>query len=247
MEVHAHSHTERKKWTHYIWEFLMLFLAVFCGFLAEYQLEHKIEKDREKQYIKSFIEDLISDTTEMQYSLKMIDSFFIPVHTKSISLLYAEDFSDSSIRKMYETVPLSIRLFDIVFEKRTIDQLRNSGNLRLIRNKKITDSIAAYLKSCNRFTTIILPSYEETRRIAKEFCFSLFNNNYYERKTPFSPLIKNIPLQLLSADKIEFIKLANNIGNLYSQLTGPITSRLIETNKQAERLINLIKKEYHLK
>ena len=30
MEVHAHTHTERKKWTHYFWESLMLFLAVFC-------------------------------------------------------------------------------------------------------------------------------------------------------------------------------------------------------------------------
>ena len=35
MEVHAHTHTARKKWTHYFWEFLMLFLAVFSGFLAE--------------------------------------------------------------------------------------------------------------------------------------------------------------------------------------------------------------------
>ncbi len=48
----------RKKWTHYLWEFLMLFLAVFCGFLAEYQLEHKIEKDKELQYISSLYEDL---------------------------------------------------------------------------------------------------------------------------------------------------------------------------------------------
>jgi len=62
MEVHARTHTERKKWTHYFWEFLMLFLAVFCGFLAEYQLEHLIEKQREKEYIKSFIEDLKLDT-----------------------------------------------------------------------------------------------------------------------------------------------------------------------------------------
>jgi len=23
MEVHAHTHTARKKWTHYFWEFLM--------------------------------------------------------------------------------------------------------------------------------------------------------------------------------------------------------------------------------
>jgi len=69
MEVHHHSHlasgdthTSRKKWTHYLWEFLMLFLAVFCGFLAEYQLEHKIEKDKEKQYIHSLLEDLQEDT-----------------------------------------------------------------------------------------------------------------------------------------------------------------------------------------
>ena len=58
MEVHAHTHTARKKWTHYFWEFLMLFLAVFCGFLAEYKLEHVIEHQREKVYIKSMVEDL---------------------------------------------------------------------------------------------------------------------------------------------------------------------------------------------
>lgn len=28
MEVHAHSHTPRRKWTHYLWEFIMLFLAI---------------------------------------------------------------------------------------------------------------------------------------------------------------------------------------------------------------------------
>ena len=60
MEVHAHSHlasgethTARKKWTHYFWEFLMLFLAVFCGFLAQNQREHMIEGQREKKYAKS--------------------------------------------------------------------------------------------------------------------------------------------------------------------------------------------------
>ena len=62
MEVHAHSHTERKKWTHYFWEFLMLFLAVFCGFLAENQREHMVEHQREKQYMNSLITDLKGDT-----------------------------------------------------------------------------------------------------------------------------------------------------------------------------------------
>ena len=43
MEVHTHTHTARKKGTHYLWEFLMLFLAVFAGFLAENQREHIVE------------------------------------------------------------------------------------------------------------------------------------------------------------------------------------------------------------
>jgi len=65
MEVHQHSHTARKKWTHYLWEFLMLFLAVFCGFLAEYQLEHKIEKNRERQFINSLVNDIKLDTARL--------------------------------------------------------------------------------------------------------------------------------------------------------------------------------------
>jgi len=70
MEVHAHTHTARKKFTHYLWEFLMLFLAVFCGFLAEYQLEHKIEKDRENQFIISLVADLQDDVNNLDAMIK---------------------------------------------------------------------------------------------------------------------------------------------------------------------------------
>ncbi len=70
MEVHAHTHTPRKKWTHYLWEFLMLFLAVFCGFLAENWREHIIEKEKGKQYIFSFYEDLKRDTASFARLIK---------------------------------------------------------------------------------------------------------------------------------------------------------------------------------
>src|ERR1700757_1082960 len=70
MEVHAHTHTPRKKWTHYLWEFLMLFLAVFCGFLAENFRETLVEKERAKQYIQSFYTDLNNDTAIISNSLK---------------------------------------------------------------------------------------------------------------------------------------------------------------------------------
>src|ERR1700746_251621 len=61
MEVHQHSHTGRKKWHHYFWEFFMLFLAVTLGFLVENLREHFVEKKKEKQYIRSLIADLKDD------------------------------------------------------------------------------------------------------------------------------------------------------------------------------------------
>jgi len=91
MEVHAHTHTPRKKWTHYFWEFLMLFLAVFCGFLAEYQLEHKIERDREKQFIKSLVSDLEKDTVNLNRYIKE-HKFRFSLYDSLLTLLSTGDY-----------------------------------------------------------------------------------------------------------------------------------------------------------
>src|SRR5215467_2539964 len=71
MEVHHHAHSDRKKLTHYLWEFLMLFLAVFCGFLAEYQLEQTFERHREKEFILSMIEDAMNDTANIHAAIPL--------------------------------------------------------------------------------------------------------------------------------------------------------------------------------
>src|SRR5436190_22984528 len=81
MEVHSHTHTSRKKWKDYFWEFLMLFLAVFCGFLAEYQLEHKIERDRERVYIRLLIEDLAADTNNLSGVITEFDLLSLRMDT----------------------------------------------------------------------------------------------------------------------------------------------------------------------
>src|SRR6266496_145462 len=83
MEIHAHSHTARKKWTHYLWEFLMLFLAVFCGFLAENVREHLVEKYRENKYIATLAKELKYDCEQydtvmanMHYISPVLDSLY---------------------------------------------------------------------------------------------------------------------------------------------------------------------------
>src|SRR4026207_2095684 len=82
MEVHHHSHTPRKKWNHYFWEFLMMFLAVTLGFLVENQREHYIEHLRARQYARALIEDLKKDTAafntlrnDYNRNIQKVDSF----------------------------------------------------------------------------------------------------------------------------------------------------------------------------
>src|SRR5215510_13470651 len=82
MEVHAHTHTERKKFKHYLWEFLMLFLAVFAGFLAENQREHYVEHRWAKQFAQTLYDDIKHDTGainfkkwEVEFTSLRIDTF----------------------------------------------------------------------------------------------------------------------------------------------------------------------------
>ena len=142
MEVHHHAHTARKKWTHYLWEFLMLFLAVFCGFLAEYQLEHKIEKERGKQYILSLYEDLNADTARINYLIQYDDEKIAALNTMT-------NCYDTVLKNWKATDCMGLlikhsktnRAFQIA--DRTLRQLSNAGGFRLLK-KEDADSILSY-------------------------------------------------------------------------------------------------------
>ena len=109
MEVHAHTHTARKRWTHYFWEFIMLFLAVFCGFLAEYQLEHKIEKERARKYMYDMVENLKYDTIRYNRNLvnnetigMQLDSFRAAISVvKSVSITIMAPISRPHIPTLF--------------------------------------------------------------------------------------------------------------------------------------------------
>ncbi|HQV54885.1 MAG TPA: hypothetical protein PLX17_05185, partial [Chitinophagaceae bacterium] len=88
MEVHHHSHTARKKWTHYFWEFLMLFLAVSLGFYAENTREVILHKKEVKTQLNSMLSDLHSDiillssvTDRNSHSAQMADSLVELLHS----------------------------------------------------------------------------------------------------------------------------------------------------------------------
>lgn len=144
MEVHHHAHTARKKWTHYLWEFLMLFLAVFCGFLAENQREHFIEHSRETQFIHSLIADLKVDTARLAQLIENRNDREVRLDSLSF-FLNSEDAAQQSKHIYFLAVNIPrITLFQFTPNDGTMQQLKNSGGLRLIRNGIVADSIISY-------------------------------------------------------------------------------------------------------
>src|SRR5512138_694917 len=122
MEVHHHSRIQHKKWTHYLWEFLMLFFAVFCGFLAENEREHMVEHQREKEYVRSFVEDLKQDTAQLKKILISFEEKLCFRDSLLDELGNPNIFRSSS--RAYYLFEKSRHFPDFIYTDRTIQQLK---------------------------------------------------------------------------------------------------------------------------
>ena len=152
MEVHAHTHTPRKKWTHYFWEFLMLFLAVTLGFFVENQREHYVENQREKQYAQTLYEDIKQDTAEIKYNIFEIN--FVTSRIDSFrNLVQHFNIKDLPGGTWYYYGRFGTRNFKVTFQDATLQQLKNSGGLRYFKKTSVANAIAQYDQVCRNLQT----------------------------------------------------------------------------------------------
>ena len=252
MEVHAHTHTPRKKWTHYFWEFIMLFLAVFCGFLAENQREHMVEHRREKEFMVSMLSDLKSDTT----NLRLMHRTF----TKSIShidslipLLEENELLETNAGKIYQQQVNLNLFFKWIYTDRTINQLKNSGNFRLIRKKNVSDQISAYDGYVRNFVgsmqdDYILPQWEKMNTEGAEIFKSSVWREYMKDifgEWRYKPIQLPAEPYFISTEKNRIQKFINRLQHsaVAIEWFNKITIIGLE---RAVKLDSLIKKEYHL-
>jgi len=237
MEVHAHTHTARKKWTHYFWEFLMLFLAVFCGFLAEYQLEHKLEKDRAKQYIISFFDDLKYDTSHLtqvinHYKNKEEVLKFISVCHDSV---LAKPPCKTCLNKLFVN---SLGFFELRTSDRTLQQLKNAGGLRLLKSAD-ADSIIAYDNLIRGYKVDETTTFQETQTTIRSISAELFN---------YAVVKDGIFTEgdlFITDDKIIINKYFNTL-NRYAKYTALYIKKLERIRSEAINIMNYFNKKYHI-
>src|SRR5436190_20240299 len=159
MEVHAHTHNhEKKKWNHYLWEFLMLFLAVFAGFLAENQREHIVEKKRAHQFLQSMLVDVRTNIKNLDSLLRQ-DSEIITNHNSLVLWLLADSVSID--RAAFAKTLGAVWIRNFLVRKETYEQMKSSGSLRYVGNIEFLKKMMDYERVTN---------------------FAQFRNQEFERK-----------------------------------------------------------------
>ena len=257
MEVHSHTHTERKKFTHYLWEFLMLFLAVFCGFLAENLREHIIENKRARAYAEGFLKDLQSDTADIKRAILyetttslMIDSLVSFLDDKTPS---------KKTGQLYYYTRLASWIYTIDWNKATINQLINSGNLRYFTNQHLVAEISNYNTTENtvwvleegidlarnraatyRDRIVLAPVYRDFLQ------FVSMDDLTSGQKSSYIDSLRNTELPLANKDP----ELLNSLAN--ALMATKSTRKILQTRfypkaiKEATEIMEMLKKEYHL-
>ena len=242
MEVHAHSHTARKKWTHYFWEFLMLFLAVFCGFLAEYKLEQTIEHHKEREYIESMMEDLQNDTTKLsQLNIALVNI----ENSIDTIFMYYDDMPNGANPILFRNINAIYGYHIFIYSDRTIQQLKSSGGMRLIKNKKAANGIMDYDASVR--------NYENNGAYVQRFWenltaqrINIIDQQALDNDLKTSGEINTERNYLLLNDPVILRRLKSFIYELKIYHSHTIQDN-IELKEKATGLIEILKKEYHLK
>jgi len=139
---------------------------------------------------------------------------------------------------------------DFIYTDRTIQQLKNAGGMRLIRNSMVADSIVEYDAIVRRglvhqdlINTLYLP-----RTVDKiNYAFNITEINKIAAidiaKADTDNLKKSI---LLTYDKTELIRVINEIRH-YRFMIDLQLNYITRNRDLALRLLALLKKEYHLK
>lgn len=236
MEVHKHPHhvTHKKKWGEYLLEFIMLFLAVFLGFLAENVRERIVEHNIEKDYIHSLVEDLKSDTLQSNEILVFLDSRIAGVDSV-INALSSPGIMENS-NNAYRLWTKNIGFPDFISNDRTIQQLKNSGGLRLIRNKAVSDRIMKYdqlIKDLNGLTAVMSGILGDQHIYSQLFDFINLDKN------------TNIPVPLTEQGR-KLLNEAYANRKVWRYILLNLSNSLKQVNSESKAVLLFIQKEYQL-
>lgn len=246
MEVHHHPdlHHKPKPWKEYFLEFLMIFLAVTLGFFAENIREHFTETRKGKEYAISFKEDLVKDTAIIQTIIIVLNRDIAGCDSLNYYLENERTKTSIDLQKIYQYNLSAMGGFTFNLTDRTALQLKNSGGMLLLNNKKVVNGILDYWQN-GVVLEGIQTSTATMRQQAREKTYLIFDNKYYSTNSDtLGKRDVSADAQLLTDNYLQLAELRNRLNHFKNIIKGAFIKGLINQKMQAIQLIKLIETEY---
>ena len=229
-----------------IGEIVLVVIGILIALSINNWNEIKFERKIEKEYIVSLIEDLKTDSTRLSFLVKRFETAELKLDT--VLKMYhklAVGYNDTLRRNL----PAVINFPDFTYTDRTMQQLKNSGSMRYIVNKKVSNGILDYDIKVKHLLTSYIPDLTFYYENSNQMWFEVVDIEAFEtdsKTMSISEMEKGTKNYLLKDDKATLGKFNNIIRN-FKNVTTTVKDTEKEVLIKATGLITLLKKEYDLK
>ncbi len=241
------NNTRGKNTKEYLLEGLMIFVAVSLGFFAEQLRENIIDQQHETEYMQSMVEDLETDIERLPVVIRGYNGRNKNA-TDSLPKLLTNAKINQPANEIYIHLRGLIRYvsFRAFINERTITQLKNTGEMRLISNNKVSDSILVYYRNIDYLLSLEAYLFLEKNALRERLSNILDGNNYDKVINDRDQIIRPVEaLYLRSVDPKEINDYILRISDIKG-LSRNLALQFSNLHTQAGRLKDLIKKEYSL-
>jgi hypothetical protein len=247
MEVHHHPETEKKNFKEYLLEGLMIFLAVTMGFFAENIREHFVEGEREKQYLQSLYVDLKADTAFINvfnlYGITWEDS----VLEKQMDLINSGRYATES-KSFYQSASAATGALYFQYNNSTYEQLKSSGNLRLLSNHELAKSLTEYDNFIHEVVKKFESRYLETNTRLTAYQWQVLDVSFFKNNPEGSDgsnawIVNGSPT--FKGEDIPKLKMLNSLYFEKRSMYPSYRNMMDSAKSKAARLIETIRKDDH--
>jgi len=246
--------------TNMILPLVISFVGLTGALFFQSRVTDRNNRKKEKQYLVSLKADLFKDVSKLDSILQKID-----ITTKGLdSALIQMQQPMNNIKAIKLNYILSMK-YDwfpsrVNFTVRTISQLKYTGNLTLITNPEVADSIGLYdvgISLCHTDGDIVLDTYKETFSTQK-YVYNYKDRIDFQKKLGLKSsnelqnfsndyLLANMSnsISMATTDKSTIIACYNDFANYQASLKLLNTS-LVRQRRITQNLINLIELKYKL-
>jgi hypothetical protein len=230
---HPHLKRQKTNFKEYISEFILIFVAITGGFFMENFRERIVEHHKEKEYMVRLIRDIKQDTLDLKNIINWNNRQMAGLD--SLSAILEKPVSEIPAVSFISLISENLNDFHLFTPRDiTMSQLKNTGNLRLIENTNVSDSIIFYYNTIEYYKTL--------GTMNSKFMEETFNEEM--KYLDFNQILKTGQLNLQDPSKLKEL---DNRCFVYKIQIRAYNNNLTDIYNQGTSLINFLQKEYRFR